>query len=165
MINLARATYSFSSIFSATVQKQENSSFSTVNTSTLVTQLTRRAPISHCIYLARHSPLSLCTTPKLIHPFILFESTDSCGSCYLIKMAAVSGTSNPVNRKQTRLPPKRGQIKVGIFSKFVNMVVRAVSKARRGQERKKKVAQETQSPQPHGSKNMAQKKHCDILLK
>ena len=75
------------------------------------------------------------------------------------KMAAASGTSNPVNRKQTRLPPKRGQIKVGIFSKFVNMVVRVVSKARRGQERKKKVAQETQSPQPHGSKHMAQKEH------
>jgi len=80
-------------------------------------------------------------------------------------MAAASGTSNPVNRKQTRLPPKRGQIKVGIFSKFVNMVVRVVSKARRGQERKKKVAQETQSPQPDGSKHMAQKEHCDILLK
>ena len=72
-------------------------------------------------------------------------------------MGANSGTTSPLKRGQkSRVPPKRGQIKVRIISKFVNMVVSAVSKARRGQDTKKKVTQETQLPQPYDSKDMAQ---------
>ncbi|KAG7964586.1 hypothetical protein I3843_09G177500 [Carya illinoinensis] len=40
--------------------------------------------------------------------------------------------------RNARLPPKRGQIKVRIISKFVKMVVGAASKAVRGLGRKKR---------------------------
>lgn len=58
------------------------------------------------------------------------------------------------DRGKARLPPKRGQIKVKIISKFVEIVVRAASKAGRGLCRKKKVTEEA-------SNDMAQKEHCD----
>ncbi|KAG6692883.1 hypothetical protein I3843_10G129900 [Carya illinoinensis] len=62
-----------------------------------------------------------------------------------MKIAATSGTANPLNGRITRIPPKRGQIKVGIISKLVKMVIRAVSKAGRGLGRKKKLSQQTRS--------------------
>jgi hypothetical protein len=70
-----------------------------------------------------------------------------------IKMTVTGGAANSLNRRKARLPPKRGQIKVKIISKFLEIVVRAASKAGRGLCRKKKVAEE------EGSKHMPQKEH------
>lgn len=83
---------------------------------------------------------------KVVSAFVqLFESLELIINS--MKIAATSGTANPLNRRIARIPPKRGQIKVGIISKLVKMVVRAVSKAGRGLGRKKKVTEETQSSQ------------------
>ncbi|KDP29061.1 hypothetical protein JCGZ_16450 [Jatropha curcas] len=59
-------------------------------------------------------------------------------------------TESPENKKTEihMLPPKRGQIKVKIFSKLANMVAKA------GKALNKKKIKEDQPQQPNGSTSM-----------
>ncbi|KAK9289533.1 hypothetical protein L1049_007688 [Liquidambar formosana] len=66
------------------------------------------------------------------HSSLQTRDIGSCGyngRCITSEMAMADGHAEPAKKQKTRLPPKRGQIKMNIIQKFVNMVSKVVSKA------------------------------------
>lgn len=67
--------------------------------------------------------------------------------------------ANGHKNEKARLPPKRGQVKVRIFRKFVELLVGVVSKPGRVLSRKKKMTadESDQPPLPHFKVQIIQK--------